>query len=80
MYYSSAVSDRLQVPSTMRTCCLHFVLQSEDDWGTPALTTQTFEACVAQCTQDQACQFVQYDYTKQQGNCRLKVPGTNATT
>lgn len=48
-------------------------LQRDSDWGGPAVTVELFTDCVQLCTYDTACQFVQFDYRAQEGNCRLKV-------
>lgn len=53
-----------------------YYLQLASDWGNPPVTVETFADCVELCTYDSACQFVQFDYNKQEDNCRLKVQNT----
>jgi len=42
------------------------------------VTVEMFTDCVQLCTYDTACQFVQFDYRAQEGNCRLKVQSGTA--
>lgn len=55
-------------------------MQAEADWGSRPITVETFTDCVNLCTFDEACEFLQFNYAAEEGNCRLKVAPTMATT
>jgi hypothetical protein len=55
-------------------------MQAEADWGSRPITVETFTDCVNLCTFDEACEFLQFNYAAEEGNCRLKVALTMATT
>lgn len=48
-------------------------MQQPPDWGVSPVTVDSFDLCVQMCQYDTSCQFLQYDYTKSQDNCQLKV-------
>ena len=50
------------------------------DWGSNPITVETFTDCVNLCTYDESCEFLQFDYSKEEQNCRLKVAPSLTTT